>query len=134
MQQSIKDYIMSNEGVRKYPYRCSAGKLTIGIGRNLEDKGLSDSEVMYLFDNDLQDTQDSAESIFEDFSQYTLEEQTVILDMLFNLGITRFKTFKKFIRAIKERDLKEAARQIEQSAYFHQVPNRARRNIKMLLD
>lgn len=134
MQQSIKDYIMSNEGVRKYPYRCSAGKLTIGIGRNLEDKGLSDSEVMYLFDNDLQDTQDSAESIFEDFSQYTLEEQTVILDMLFNLGTTRFKTFKKFIRAIKERDLKEAARQIEQSAYFHQVPNRARRNVKMLLD
>ena len=84
---------MSNEGVRKYPYRCSAGKLTIGIGRNLEDKGLSDSEVMYLFDNDLQDTQDSAESIFEDFSQYALEEQTVILDMLFNLGTTRFKTF-----------------------------------------
>jgi len=125
---------MSNEGVRKYPYRCSAGKLTIGIGRNLEDKGLSDSEVMYLFDNDLQDTQDSAESIFEDFSQYTIEEQTVILDMLFNLGTTRFKTFKKFIRAIKERDLKEAARQIEQSAYFHQVPNRARRNVKMLLD
>lgn len=125
---------MSNEGVRKYPYRCSAGKLTIGVGRNLEDKGLSDSEVMYLFDNDLQDTQDSAESIFEDFSQYTIEEQTVILDMLFNLGTTRFKTFKKFIRAIKERDLKEAARQIEQSAYFHQVPNRARRNIKMLLD
>jgi len=134
MHQSIKDYIMSNEGVRKYPYRCSAGKLTIGIGRNLEDKGLSDSEVMYLFDNDLQDTQDSAESIFEDFSQYTIEEQTVILDMLFNLGTTRFKTFKKFIRAIKERDLKEAARQIEQSAYFHQVPNRARRNVKMLLD
>jgi lysozyme len=123
---------MSNEGVRKYPYRCSAGKLTIGIGRNLEDKGLSDSEVMYLFDNDLQDTQDSAESIFEDFSQYTIEEQTVILDMLFNLGATRFKTFKKFIRAIKERDLKEAARQIEQSAYFHQVPNRARRNISLL--
>lgn len=134
MQQSIKDYIMSNEGVRKYPYRCSAGKLTIGIGRNLEDKGLSDSEVMYLFDNDLQDAQDSAESIFEDFGQYTIEEQTVILDMLFNLGTTRFKTFKKFIRAIKERDLKEAARQIEQSAYFHQVPNRARRNINMLLD
>lgn len=132
MQQSIKDYIMSNEGVRKYPYRCSAGKLTIGVGRNLEDKGLSDSEVMYLFDNDLQDTQDSAESIFEDFSQYTIEEQTVILDMLFNLGTTRFKTFKKFIRAIKERDLKEAARQIEQSAYFHQVPNRARRNIALL--
>lgn len=125
---------MSNEGVRKYPYRCSAGKLTIGIGRNLEDKGLSNSEVMYLFNNDLQDTQDSAESIFEDFSQYTIEEQTVILDMLFNLGTTRFKTFKKFIRAIKERDLKEAARQIEQSAYFRQVPNRARRNIKMLLD
>lgn len=134
MQQSIKDYIMSNEGVRKYPYRCSAGKLTIGIGRNLEDKGLSDSEVMYLFDNDLQDTQDSAESIFEDFSQYTIEEQTVILDMLFNLGTTRFKTFKKFIRAIKEGDLKEAARQIEQSAYFHQVPNRARRNMKLLGD
>lgn len=125
---------MSNEGVRKYPYRCSAGKLTIGIGRNLEDKGLSNSEVMYLFDNDLQDTQNSAESIFEDFSQYTIEEQTVILDMLFNLGTTRFKTFKRFIRAIKERDLKEAARQIEQSAYFHQVPSRARRNVKMLLD
>ena len=132
MQQSIKDYIMSNEGVRKYPYRCSAGKLTIGIGRNLEDKGLSDSEVIYLFDNDLQDTQDSAESIFEDFSQYTIEEQTVVLDMLFNLGTTRFKTFKKFIRAIKERDLKEAARQIEQSTYFHQVPNRARRNMNLL--
>jgi lysozyme len=132
LSDEIKTYIKENEGVRYKPYRCSAGKLTIGVGRNLDDNGLSDDEVDYLFNNDLQVCLAHAVTIFDNFTEYPNNVKTVVIDMLFNLGSTRFKTFKKFIKAIKEYNLPEACKQIEDSNYYKQVPNRAKRNIKLL--
>ena len=37
-----------HEGRRAFPYRDSVGKLTIGVGRNLSDRGLSEGEIDQL--------------------------------------------------------------------------------------
>lgn len=41
-----RDQLIRDEGLRLFPYRCPAGKLTIGVGRNLDDNPLTADEVM----------------------------------------------------------------------------------------
>lgn len=50
---SIEDQLILHERLKLKPYRCSAGKLTIGVGRNLEDKGISEEEALFLLRNDI---------------------------------------------------------------------------------
>src|SRR6056300_1394169 len=54
MYDNIKEMLIKNEGLVCQPYHCSAGKLTIGVGRNLEANGISEEEAMYLLQNDIQ--------------------------------------------------------------------------------
>jgi len=50
--KKIADQITTHEGLRLKPYHCPAGKLTIGIGRNLEDKGITEKEALMLLENE----------------------------------------------------------------------------------
>ena len=52
--ERIKEQLVRHEGLRLKPYRCTAGKLTIGIGRNLDDCGISKTEAYVLLENDIQ--------------------------------------------------------------------------------
>ena len=54
-KQRVAEQLVIDEGLRLKPYRCSAGKLTIGVGRNLDDRGITSSEAMMLLFNDIDD-------------------------------------------------------------------------------
>ena len=130
----IKEYIKENEGLRLKPYKCSAGKSTIGWGRNLDDKGISENEAELMLTEDINDCIDSLCGIFNYLGLRLLSEkrQLVLIDMIFNLGASRFSKFKKMIQAVKDRDFEEAAKQLLESRYAKQVPNRANRNAEMM--
>ena len=49
----LKDLIIKHEGLRLFPYRCSAGKLSIGVGRNLDDVGITRDEAEFMLDGDI---------------------------------------------------------------------------------
>jgi lysozyme len=51
----IKAQLVRHEGLRLKPYRCTAGKLTIGICRNLDDRGISQKEAYAMLESDIQD-------------------------------------------------------------------------------
>ncbi len=107
--EALKKQLIRHEGLKLKPYRCTAGKLTIGVGRNLDDRGVSNSEAMYMLDNDIElaiNELTSKEPVFG-----TLDEvrQRVLVDMHFNLGYARLKGFKNFWAAIARRDWKTAA-------------------------
>lgn len=89
------------EGFRNRPYTCTAGKLTIGIGRNLTDKGITYSEAMVLLKNDLDECRWDLADMFSDFASYPDCVREVLINMRFQLGPGGFRTFKKFINAIK---------------------------------
>jgi lysozyme len=40
--------LIADEGLKLKPYKCTAGKWTIGVGRNLEDNPLSSADCMYF--------------------------------------------------------------------------------------
>lgn len=113
-----------HEAILFKPYRDSVGKLTIGIGRNLDDVGISSDEVALMFSNDLDRAIYVARSIFSSFDAYTPNRQIGLLDMAFNLN-NRLREFKKTIQFILEGNWEAASREMLNSKWAEQVGNRA---------
>ena len=116
--------IKKHEGLRLKPYKCSAGKLTIGYGRNLDDIGISRSEANDLLLEDIKRAQDAA-SQFNWWRNLDGKRQDVVVEMIFNLGLPRFLQFKKAIQALRDQDYDEAADQMLDSKWAKQVGKRA---------
>jgi len=106
--------------------RTINGKLTGGIGRNLEDVGFSNDEIDLMLSNDIKRSESDIISIFPYFSGFSKSRQDALLDMIFNLGKTRFLGFKKMIAAIKNDDWKEAKIQAMDSTWATRVGYRAK--------
>jgi lysozyme len=124
---TLRDDLIRDEGFRLKPYRCTAGKLTIGVGRNLEDLGISRDEALYLLDNDIVRVRAEVIQAFPWFVGLTQDRQEVILSMVFNLGLYRFSRFHQTIKAIQAGDYQKAARQMRGSLWYRQVGARAER-------
>jgi len=121
----LKIDLMKYEGFSQFTYCCPSGKLTIGFGRNLEDIGITRQEAGVLLDNDIRKVTDQARKLFSFFELLNDARQNALLNMLFNMGLTRLLTFKKMIKALESRDYKEAKKQILNSKYARQVKTRA---------
>ena len=142
--ESFSDFakfmLIIDEGEKSLPYddatskpvRC-IGKLTIGIGRNLTDRGLSPDEIDYIFQNDLNIVVKDALSIFPKFSTYSLNRKLAICNMLF-MGKYKFLGFTEMIRAIKNEDWKRAAVEAQDSKWFRQTKSRGPRVVRLFLE
>ena len=128
---SIEDQLILHEGMRLKPYRCTAGKLTIGVGRNLEDKGITYDEAMFLLRNDIAEVTAQLER-FDWFRALGPVRRKVLVDMAFNLGMAGLLGFQKMIAALARGDYKAAADEMVDSAWYHQVGTRARRLVEMM--
>lgn len=121
----LKISLVKHEDKRSKPYRCSAGKLTIGVGRNLDDKGLRDDEIALMLDNDINDALADAMKLVPSFAKLSDGRQRVLVEMAFNLGIARFAKFKKFLAAVDAGDVDRAHAEMLDSAWTTQVGQRA---------
>ena len=88
LPKELLDLIRRHEGYRTHPYICSAGKTTIGVGHNLTDKGLPAHIIEELFLLDITDAINDADSCVQNIRFLSEARQNVIVDMVFNLGIT----------------------------------------------
>ena len=116
--------LKKHEGVELKPYKCTSNKLTIGIGRNLEDVGISENEAEYLLMNDL-DTYMTAAKTYDWYNGLNDARKAVIVNMLFNMGQTNFNKFLKMKQALDVGDHAEAARQMLDSKWAKQVKGRS---------
>ncbi len=132
LNSTIEEYIKQNEGRRLVPYLCSANRITIGYGRNLDDVGISINEAELLFENDLDRVVKQANQAVPSFDSLDYNRQKVVVDMVFNLGVTRFKKFKKMLAAIADENWEEAANQLLDSRYAKQLPNRSSANATLM--
>lgn len=124
--------LVRDEGYRQFPYRCTAGRLTIGIGRNIDDVGVSKAEAEYLLVRDILSSTTDLQNIFTEFNIFPDDIQRVLINMRFQLGFMRFRAFKKMIEAARNRQWSEMARQMKDSSWYKQVPERANRLIKLV--
>jgi lysozyme len=117
-----------HEGVEPFGYQCSEGKLTVGVGRNIDPEGglgLSPDEIDYLLENDIDRTIADL-SRFEFFQDLTESQKAGLIDFHFNVGGTTFRKFKNMIAALDDGDYVEAAKELLDSRYAKQVGKRSK--------
>lgn len=117
--------LIDHEDLKLKPYRCSAGKLSIGVGRNLDDNGITKAEAMMMLRNDLTRTRFGLEKVFPGFLGLSRRRRMALIDMCFNLGLPRFLQFKKMLAAVVARDFNQAAEEMLSSRWAEQVGQRA---------
>lgn len=121
----LKALLKRHEGWRNHPYEDTTGVLSIGVGRNLDDRGLSDEEVTFLLYNDIYLSQSELMQTFDWFEFLNEARQDAIISMHFNLGLTRLLKFKKTLAALSDGDFLTASEEMLDSKWADQVGQRA---------
>ena len=118
--------LIADEGLRLKPYTDTVGKLTIGVGRNLDDEGITAQEALYLLNNDIQRIEKVLAPL-PNFSQLSEPRQRVITEMAFNIGFQGVMEFKEMWKAIQDQDWDGAANAMLDSLWAKEVGQRATR-------
>ena len=129
--RQLRAMLRKHEGVRHLPYCDTVGKITIGVGRNLTDRGLAQDEITLLFENDIKLSTDILDSLFTNWHGFPISARHALISMAFNLGGPRLTKFKKMRAALEKHDFLAAAEEAHASLWAQQVPARAADVIKM---
>lgn len=132
---SLRDLLIADEGLRLKPYRCTEGKLTIGVGRNLDDVGITRDEAMMMLDHDItRSTNAAAEVVGRDvFGTLNPARQAALVSMAFQMGRDGLADFNRMLLAVRAGDWENAHANALDSKWARQTPARAQRIAKMLL-
>ena len=114
-----------HEGMKLKPYKCTAGKLTIGIGRNLEDVGISEDEANILLRHDIQEATGQLLNSFPWMGEFNDARISAMVNFTFNVGIGTVKKFKNTLSYMQSGDWDKAADEMMDSRWARQVGNRA---------
>lgn len=121
-----------HEGTRSKVYLDTEGIETIGVGRNLRDRGLSDEEIELMLANDIKDFQEEVDRAFSWWADLDDVRQRVIVDMAFNMGTGSLSKFKLTLGHIEAGRFEEASVEMLDSKWARQVGNRAKCLSKMM--
>ena len=134
MYDNVKQMLIRHEGLSCNLYKCTANppRNTIGVGRNLDDNGISEDEALYLLENDIKRVTANLDKMWEVWRQFPEKAQLVCVDMTFQMGITGFMNFRQ-TRALMEMGCwLQASEEVLRSKYATQTPNRAAYNSRQL--
>lgn len=117
--------LLLHEGLRLHPYTDPAGRLTIGIGRNLTDAGISEDEAFGLAQHDIDRCVDALEANLPWWSGLDDLRQNVLLELCFMLGWVGLSKFRRMLDAAEHHEFDRAGDEIMQSQLPQQVGQRA---------
>ena len=129
----VVEELKRDEGYRGIVYKCSAGKLTIGYGHNIEVNPIPEAIAEKLLHNDIAETLAQCEK-WPWFFALDGVRQRVIINMVFNIGFNGVDRFRNMIAAIEANDYDKAAYEMTNSRWYVQVGARAQRLVKMMED
>ena len=123
----LVEMLRLHEGVRYKVYLCSEGYETIGVGRNISEGGLglSKDEVDFLLVNDIKRVQDELTRNFSWLLDLNEARRAAMVDICFNLGLTRLRSFANALEAMSYGQYEIAANEFMDSRWSQQVGNRA---------
>jgi lysozyme len=129
---TLQAELVRDEGERLKPYKDTVGKTTIGIGRNLEDVGISHDEALMLLANDIVRAELWLDRNLPWWRSLDPVRQRVLVNMAFNLG-GRLLSFKNTLKAVQAHDWHAAHDGMLDSLWARQVGARAKRLAYMML-
>ena len=140
--RKLRAQLAIDEGIKYELYLCSENHLTGGIGHLItewdEEYGkpigtpVSEDRVNQCFATDVQGTIQECKHLYSDFDVLPPDAQLIIANMMYNMGRPRLSRFHKMKKAVDARDWNEAALQMQDSRWYHQVPNRAERLVQRM--
>tara|TARA_A100000171_G_scaffold7495_1_gene5702 strand:+ start:328 stop:810 length:483 start_codon:yes stop_codon:yes gene_type:complete len=145
-REQFIEKLIQHEGLELQVYQDTLGIDTIGIGRNLEDRGISEEELneldipdidhvynygiteadaMALAENDVQIVENELLAAHPCVDRLDAVRQLVLVDMAFNMGVPRLCKFKRMWAAVHEKDFPTAAKEMLDSRWSNQVKSRS---------
>ena len=121
-----------HEGVKNTLYKCTSDKWTIGVGRNLEDVGLSEEEIDMLLLNDIKRTKELMDDYIPWHNDLDEVRQEALINFVFNVGIGTTIKFKNAMAALEAHDYDTAAIEMLDSNWAKQVGSRAEEVTQMI--
>jgi lysozyme len=131
-RQLLAQELLRDEGLRLKPYRCTAGALTIGVGRNLDARGITEAEARFMLANDMEDVWRGVVQALPWVTRLTDTRQRVIANWAFQLGISGLLQFKNTLQMIQQGQYERAAVMMMDSLWARQTPSRVARLAAMM--
>lgn len=131
-RQKLINQLVIDEGKRNKPYVDTVGKTTIGVGRNLTDRGIADDEVVFLLGNDIDLITRELDARLPWWRGMCDARQNVLANMAFNMGMSSLLTFKNTLACMQTAKYAEAADGMLASKWAKQVGARADRLAKIM--
>lgn len=132
MSELHERFLIEQEGLSLKPYRDHLGILTIGVGRNLDHRGISREEALFMLRRDCAEAEASARHLVAEFEALSPARKTVLVSMVFQLGPRGVAGFRRMLAALNEGDYEQAAKEMLASRWAEQTPRRARLQAEMM--
>jgi len=128
----LEQQLKRQEGVSLKPYKCTGDKLTIGYGRNLEDRGITAVEAQMMLQTDIAYLFSVLPKRIKCFNYLEKARADVLVNMAFNLGVNGLLKFEKMLVAVEAGDYCTAAKEMLDSKWAKQVKGRAEELAKQM--
>lgn len=143
---TIQELLEKHEGRKNKPYKCPAGKNTIGVGRNFDDNPLPPDIAAYLkakgkitedmidqlLEIDIRHTTADCRALFPMWGTFSDNRKMAFVDFVFNVGFGGARKFVHMVAAANTGRWGDVVKELKNSRWAGQVPNRAKDVIKMI--
>ena len=127
-----RDNLKEDEGFRSKPYKCTAGRLTVGYGTNL-DVGISQAQAEAIMVYEVERLFTMLASNLKFFNRLKPKQRVGLVNMAYQLGLNGLLGFKKALAALEQGSLKKAEVEFYDSKWAKSdSPARAKRVIKQI--
>jgi lysozyme len=133
VSKELIEFLKLSEGYRQLVYRCPAGKLTVGYGLNLEDRGVTEAEADYLLRSVVADVERNLVRRITFWDRLDRVRQEVLIDMAYNMGVGGLLGFRKTLGHIEAGEYAEASTEMLVSRWATQVGRRANKLSHVML-
>ena len=131
-RELIRKRLIDFEGLVLKSYVCPTGYTSVGVGRNLETNGITEEEAMYLLNNDIKTVIKKLDKHWITWRKLPITAQYVCIDVVFNMGINTWMSFRKTRAYMEMGDFEKAGIELLDSQYAKQVGRRAIFNSEQL--
>ncbi len=125
IRSKLRALLLKHEGFKQFLYTDSRGVPSLGIGRNVRDRGVTMEEALVLLDDDLIYFTHKLDTLFPWYANLSPNRQVALVDMAFNLGVNGLMLFRHMLESLAAGRYDMAANAMLSSAWAAQVEGRA---------
>lgn len=137
--ENLKPYMEFTEqweGRRNAVYVCPAGFKTIGVGhrllKNENFSYLTEDEIDAIYEQDIKTALNDAKSLICNFDDQPMEVRLILVDLAFNLGLTKLTLFEKTLDSCRSMDYITMSDELKDSKWYNQTGHRGKHHIEKL--